>query len=40
VVEKTLNTIEVHQMTCLTDVQEIDENARIVSGEIVEGLKK
>lgn len=40
VVEKTLNKIEVHQMTCLTDVQEIDENARIVSGEIVEGLKK
>ena len=40
VVEKTLETIEVHQMTCLADVQIVDENARIVSGEIVEGIKK
>ena len=40
VVENTLDTIEVHQMTCLTDVQEVDENARKVSGEIFEGLKK
>lgn len=40
VVEKTLETIKVHQMTCLNDVHEVDENARKVSSEIVEGLKK
>lgn len=40
VVEKALDTIEIHQMTCLNNVHEVDENARKVAGEIVEGLKK
>lgn len=40
VVEKTLETIEVFQMNCLGDVQEVDTKSRIISGEIVEGLKK
>jgi len=40
VVEKALDTIKIHQMTCLNDVHDVDENTRIVTGEIVEGLKK
>ena len=40
VVEKTLDNIELYQMTCLNDVHMVDDNARVVSREIIEGIKK
>ncbi len=40
IVEETLNKIDFHNMTCLNDVHDVDENARRVSNESVTGKIK
>lgn len=39
-VEKTLDKINFNEMSCLSDVHEVDENARRVSNELIKGIKK
>lgn len=40
IVEETLDKITFHNMTCLNDVHDVDENARKVSNELVTGIIK
>lgn len=39
IVEETLDKITIHKMTSLNEVHQVDDNARRVSAELVDGLK-